>query len=265
MYVKAGFMELLESEWFFRMVESYAKSPKDRLVAVFTVTGNWISAPGIRDTFTKNHAPITAIGLQGYLTRTAASAGASNPSSLAAQLIILLQGALAEELRAPGIRAMENAAMAAQAVVYRACRPGRRSFALRWSAAGSAATILVAALVWHLLPAAQTAPGDAVLALHTSPHMRIAARQPMGINPGDMETALALQEQIDRGNCPAPQLLVLPQGQVTAYMNVIHFRTPENPAEDRRNLHTFLTWFNQTRARECYYPPVNGHTMVSWR
>lgn len=87
---------------------------------------------------------------------------------------------------------------------------------------------------------------------------------PVGISPSEMEATLVLHEQIEKGVCPAPQLLVLPPGQMTAYMNVINFRTPENPTADRENIRAFLAWFNKTRSSECYIPPANGHTTVTW-
>jgi hypothetical protein len=221
-----------------------------------------MAAPGIKEILSVEHHPSPTVQLKTYLTNTAVAAKASNPSMLAAQLIILLQGAIAEELRDPGIHAMENAASAAQSVVARACQPSRRSHAVRWSAAGSVASVLVAALIWHAFPFS-TNPAQNNAAV--SDYIHATTARPAGVNPSEMETMLNLQEQFDRGVCPAPHLLALPQGQMTAYMNVIHFRTPENPEADRANLHAFLSWYEQTRAKECYYAPVNGHTLTKWK
>jgi hypothetical protein len=257
-------MELLDSEWFYRMVEHQKNPPAERLVAVFTVIGNWISAPGVRDLFTAQHSELSTSRLKTYLIETAQSAKAHNPSMLATQLLILLQGAIAEELRNPGVNAIESAAKAAQAVVSNACQPSRQKRLAQWSAVATVMVGLSAALIWHALPQAPEQGTDSIVAMQRTPYLRSAGRMPMGVNPSEMEAILTLQEKFDRGICPAPHLLALPQGQMMAYMNVINFRTPENPESDRENLHAFLVWFNQAQASECYYAPSNGHTNVSW-
>lgn len=261
-------MDLLESDWFFNMVERHAATPADRLVAVFTIAGQWLAAPGMREQF---QAASMAIGnthagarLKHYLITNAQTAKASDPSMLAAQLAILLNGALAEEARTPGIRAIESAAEAAQAVVNKACMPERGVRRLQWAAVASVALAAFAAILWQVLPvstpmqAAQAGPFQQA-------RMQSLPRPPMTVNPVDMEAMLDLQAKFERGVCPAPHLIALPPGQMTAYMNVVNFRTPDNPAADRENLHAFLTWFNQTQAKACYYAPANGHTNATWR
>lgn len=259
-------MQLLDSEWFFRMVEQQGRTPADRLDAVFTVVGQWISAPGIKETFASPQSLQMNSRLKSYLTETAQSAKAENPAMLASQLIILLQGAISEELRQPGVNALQNAASAAQAVIAQACRSSRTQRSIPWSAVASLAIVMTTAIVWHLFPN----PSKVVLvhtaaAPHGTPYVQAAMTSPMGISPSDIEEVLNLQEQFDRGTCAVPHLLELPPGQMTAYMNAIHFRTPENPEADRKNLRAFLTWYNQNRASECYFPPANGHTLVTWR
>lgn len=257
-------MKLLESDWFYRMVESQGKTPQDKLLAVYTVIGQWMTAPGIKEMLAGDPAPLPTLQLKTYLTNTALAARAENPAMLAAQLMILLQGAIAEELRDPGIHAMENAAKAAHSIVIRSCQSGRRRLAVKWPVAGLAASILVGTLIWHAAPVlTDPLQNQATTPYATQSHVAMAL--PQGVNPTEIETALNLQEQFNRGVCPAPHLMALPPGQMTAYMNVIHFRAPENPEADRANLHAFLIWYEQARATECYYAPVNGHTLSKWR
>ena len=255
---------LLQSDWFYRMLERQATTPEDRLVAIFSIAGQWISAPGIRESLQEEGAAHIPPRLKTYIADTAVAVGANDPHLLAAQLHILLQGALAEELRDPSVGALDHAGKAARAVVLRACQSYKKQQIANWSAVGGLMFALGVLFTWLMMPASQhsLSPAEASIA-NRSPN-RTVLTMPTGVSPGDMEAALKLQDQIERGYCPAPQLLELPEGQVTAYMNVIHFRTPENPAADRRNLHNFLSWFKQTRATECYYPPVNGHTLVKW-
>lgn len=259
-------MQLFDSEWFFRMVEQQGHTPAARLAAVFIVAGQWISAPGIKETFASQHSLQVNSRLKSYLTETAQSAKAENPAMLAAQLIILLQGAISEELRQPGINALQNAASAAQAVITHACQPIRSRRSIPWSAVASLAIVMTTAIIWHLYPQpAKVVLVNTASANRHSAYVQAAMTSPTGFSPSEIEEVLNLQEQFNRGTCAAPHLLALPPGQVTAYMDAIHFRTPENPEADRENLHAFLVWFNQTRASECYFPQANGHTLVTWR
>lgn len=257
-------MNPLESQWFFRMVEDEARTPAERLLAVFRVTEKWITAPGIREALAASYAEHSygmqaCLQLRKFLSGLAASAGAEKPEVLANHLVILLQGAIAEELRNPELRAMSEAANAAQAVIAQS-RPHRRRRAALFSAGGIAASALAAFMGWHLLPAHHQPQATHTVILASNQ----AVLLPAGISPSEMEAVLTLHEQFTRGICPAPHLLALPQGQMTAYMNVINFRTPENPAADRKNLKAFMAWFNKTQSTECYFAPRNGHTTVAW-
>jgi hypothetical protein len=254
-------MELLESTWFFRMVEQQGKSPEKRLLAIFSVTENWIAAPGIRERMLQSQAPdyflYNCSKLKEFLTGIAISAHARNPISLVNQLVILLQGAIAEEMRNPEARAIVEAGQAAQAIIAEAC--SRKRNTLRYSLGGMAAAAVIAAVGMHPAVKAQWSP------MPVNPRVLASAEVTrVNFNPDSTEAVLALQERIAQGVCPAPQLLALPPGQVTAYMNVIHFRTPDDPIADRENLRAFLAWFERTRSSECYQPPANGHTTVAW-
>lgn len=259
-------MNPLESPWFFRMVEGEGKTPTDRLLAVFRVTENWIAAPGIRDSlvdiYSKHgYGMHTCMQLKKFLSDLAASAGVEKPEVLASHLVILLQGAIIEELRNPELRAMSEAANAAKAVITQSRANVRRPRFALLSAGGIAVTVIATFLSWHMLmPATPKLPTAGAIVIASNKAMLL----PTGISPSDMEAILTLHEQFERGICPAPHLLALPPGQMTAYMNVINFRTPENPAADRENLKAFMTWFNKTQSTECYFAPRNGHTTVTW-
>jgi len=255
-------MNILESDWFFSMVKNHGRTPRMRLLAVFTIAGQWISAPGIRESFRQYQATHPAAALKAYMVDMAASAGARDPTALATQLVILLQGAIAEELRDPASGAMENAGKAAHAVVCHACQRSHESM-YRVVAAGIA-TMLLATVAWLVASPAQ-APVHPAMITAASGAMQPGSMVPAIVNPREMETVLHLQEKFKRGVCPVPHLLALPPGQMTAYMNVVQFRTPDDPEADRVNLHAFLAWYEQTRAKECYYAPENGHTLVKWR
>lgn len=249
-------MDILQSDWFFSMLARESDPPSVRLKNVFRIASQWIQAPGIRDQFELPTAPPAR--LKAYLTETARLAKVEQPEVLAMQLLILLQGALAEELRAPQSQALSNAAEAAEAVIAQACRKELKKTVRQWSLAASLAVAFSGVLLWQYVPASQPVKHLALAAPAG------ASSLPSGLNPVDMEAVLNLQEQFNRGACPAPQLISLPPGQVTAYMNAVNFRKPDNPEAERANLHAFLTWYQTARAGECFYAPVNGHTLVKW-
>ena len=257
-------MKLLESDWLFRMVESRSKLPAMRLIALFDTIDVWLAAPGIReslmedDAFLSSHSELPS-RLKHWFSDTSLAAKAENPSMLAFQLIILLQGALAEELRNPDSRAIMNARLAAQAVINKSCR--RQKIVSVPFATAACSVMVIGLLAWFWAPVMVKANFEPLSQTATKEQIQAST----SFNPEQVEEALALNEQFTRGVCAPPQMLVLPPGQVTAYMNVINFRKPENPEADRENLRAFLTWFETTKAADCYMPPANGHTTVSWR
>lgn len=252
------------SAWFFRLVEEEARSPADRLLAIFRVAEKWMAAPGIRESLVAHMAdrPHPFHGdaeLRGFLIGLAHASGAQKPDILAHHLLILLQGALIEELRSPELHALTEARNAAQAVITQS-RPRLRQRKLATATLGGvAATLLIGLGFWQLGIGPMQHQSKPIVVAQASQHTA-----PIGINPSDMEAVLTLHEQFERGICPAPHLMALPPGQVTAYTNVINFRTPENPAADRENLRAFMTWFNKTQSTECYFAPKNGHTTATW-
>lgn len=253
-------MELLESAWFFRMVEQQGRTSAQRLLAVFHVLDTWLAAPGMRERLLASHDRGCFLyhnqAFKDFLTRLAITARARQPASLVSQLTILLQGALAEDLRNPKAGAIGEAGKAAKAIIAEAC--ASRWGVVPWAMSGLVAT--VAAIVF-LYPVAKLSWMPETT--HATIPMLVEARTPL-FNPDSVEAVLALQEQIDKGICPPPQLLALTPGQATAYLNVIHFRTPDDPVTDRKNLRAFLAWFEKNRLSECYMPPSNGHTNVAW-
>jgi hypothetical protein len=256
-------------QWFFRLVENSGQSPAERLVAVFGVVENLLQAPDIRERLKqefpgKAHCLYQAGELSDFLGNLADAAGMANSAGIAQQLSILLQGAIAEELRNPGSGALGEAAIVARVVIDKSTKGARLEIGSRagWASVGGVVALLLAVTL-NLIPTAPTTTPQALPAVRSS-MVQVAHPMPAGVSPDEIEAVLALHEKIERGICRAPHLLVLPPGQVTAYMNAIEARTPEDPAADGRNLRAFLAWFDTIKSTECYDPPLNGHTSVKW-
>lgn len=261
-------MQAQDNQWFFRLVERCGTTPAERLVGVFGVVEHLIQAPEFRNRIVSEfpaglNCLYSSEDLNGFFAEAAEAAGMAEPNALARQLNILLHGAIAEELRNPRSGALRQAAAVAQVVVANS-GPQKAGHSLArnvgWAAVGGAAAMLLAVVIG--LPALHTASVSAnVVAQAGRP---VQAVVPVGVSPDEIDAALALHEKIERGICRAPHLLVLPPGQVTAYMNAIEARTPEDPVADGRNLRAFLAWYDTIKSTECYDPPMNGHTAVKW-
>lgn len=262
-------MNLFESPWFFQMVESQGKTPADKLVGIFRIIRAWMSAPGIREQLLLERPgehPTLQIQtkLRYLLLDLAKSAKARNPETLANQLAILLQGAVAEELRDPGSGALESAIQAAQAVVSSACpSAGKKSFPLKLTGA------LAAGLLVGYISFSDDFKGDIPTSHHPSSMLAIAVSltnpaSPPEISPDTIAAALALNHRFQQGICPTPQLLALTKNQAEAYTRVINFQFSGATKTDWKNIRAFMDWYARTLMTECYIPPSNGHTMVTW-
>ena len=245
------------------MLEKSAKSPKDKLLALFSVLDNWISAPGIREQLGSSLEAAPSIlhccpDLTSYLNGLAKKAGSPSPHTLVSQLLILLQGAIIDELRNPSHESLKAAENAAKAIL---AAQTRLAWARHWKIAGFSGFSAVTAAVITILLYPHAAPKQSYQA--PTPYT-LASNQHDQLSPDTVEKVLALQSRIDSGICPAPQLFTMPQDQVAIYMDIVHFRSLEHPAADSRKLREFLNWYAQSRSWECYYRPVNGHTAVSW-
>lgn len=259
-------MDTLETRWFFRLVEKYGKSPAERLVAVFAIVESLVQSPELREKLMQEfpgdvHCLYAALELKEFLAELATAANIANPAGLAHQLAILLQGAIAEELRNPDAGALREAAKVARVVIEKSGKKSALQNAGWMSVGGVAVALLLSLMGWQ---AAGRAPAHAAPMAHVAA-LRAPQAMPAGVSPDEIDAVLALHEKIERGICRAPHLLVLPPGQMTAYMNVVEFRTPDDPAADRKNIREFLAWFDKIQSTECYDPPINGHTAVTWK
>lgn len=246
-------MHQLDSAWFFRLVEKQAGTPAGRLLAVFRVVDGWVAAPATRELL-RADLQHTLSALRSFLAQTARAAHARQPEALAEQLLLLLRGAIAHELRDPGSRALEQAAQAAEAALAHACR---RNFAARRFAGGFTAGILATFAALHAL--------DSPQAPHTIPPTAYEAlAEPATPDPNTLLALRLLHQRLAQGSCPTPQLLGLSHAQMDGYMQVAKFTPTGHAAADWDNMQAFLAWYERAHATECYIPPSNGHTTVAW-
>jgi len=122
--------------WFMRAVEKRAASPRDRLLAVFDVLGDWCRSGEFNGCMFVNAAaeyadpadPIHACCaehkrlVQGYLGRLAQAAGAGDAEELAGQLMLLAEGAIVMRQTTGREDAPAQARRAAEVLLERALK-----------------------------------------------------------------------------------------------------------------------------------------------
>lgn len=260
-------MTVFESPWFLRMVESQTTRPRERLIAVFRVAEQWISAPGMRELLQQQYGDSrpTLLGdtpLRRFLVETASATRAADPITLASQLIILLQGALAEELRDADAQALRGATQAAQAIVHASCQESARHPGYRNLVVGAIAAASMCALS---LPLFHDGVGPKMPSLpRDEPSLTITSTQTPGISPDTLKAMLVLHHRLETGICPVPQQLAMNDQQIAGYQTIVHFQNGHPRDINWQDARAFMDWYGNTLATACYMPPSNGHTNVAW-
>ncbi|WP_406649057.1 TetR family transcriptional regulator [Aliisedimentitalea scapharcae] len=120
--------------WFMRRVEELAVAPRDRLLAVFDVLGEWINLDEFKGCmfikasaeFQDRSHPIHVQSTEhkrlvyDYLSGIAAQAGARDPEQLACQLMILKEGAIVSAILNVGCDVVVQSKAAAKALIDQA-------------------------------------------------------------------------------------------------------------------------------------------------
>lgn len=97
--------------WFVSQVDSRAVQPKDKLLAIFDVIGEWLEIPEFRGCAFINAAaefplegnPMHQVSAEfydqfrGYISNLAGQSGITSPETLALQLSLLIEGAIVSE------------------------------------------------------------------------------------------------------------------------------------------------------------------------
>ncbi len=123
--------------WFLRTLESRAKTPRARLLAVFDVLAEWFAQPDFQGClfisaaaeYKRLEDPIHAACaehkrlLLGTLRRLASEAGAAEPEALAQQLNLLVEGATVTAQMSGGTEPARHARAAAETLLRAALGP----------------------------------------------------------------------------------------------------------------------------------------------
>ena len=124
--------------WFIEKINTRAKLPQDKLLAIFDVIGEWLDLPEFRGCAFINAAaefpvegnPVHQVSAEFYdhfrtiISDLAAQCGIASPENLAVQLSLLVEGAIVSEQMKRHSGAAEQARQAAKVLIeYRLTSP----------------------------------------------------------------------------------------------------------------------------------------------
>lgn len=258
-------MEHLNSSWLLHMIYSSEEKPSDQLLSIYWCLNTLLMIPSVRESFAREYDPDVSLAkacpvLTAHLIDLATKARIPNPSSYVTHMYILLQGALAEELRSPGsgalLRAQDGARSVMKAVKPKLLEPVKQTLLV----GGAVASAILLCLVVVYMKPFETNGVRLPVAQTGAPVQQVPIQSVM--SPDLIGQVIALKENFEAGNCPAPELLTMPQNQMAAYLNVIKSGGFSQTEIDTQKLRTFLNWYAQHRASECYFKTENKQKFI---
>ena len=247
-------MNILNSTWLLHMIDSSADTPAVRLLSVYSCLNTWLSAPGIRESFAMEYVSDLPMAdscpaLSSHLLKLAVMANIPSPDIYVSQMFILLQGAIAEELRNPGTGALLKAQDVAKCIMHNE-KPESSNLKQSLLIGSSVVSAIALCFVAVLMQSSATSishPHEAPIVENPSPFNNQQAM----MSPDLMSRMLVLKDNFDTGKCPAPQLINMPPDRVNAYISVVNINFSNNASLDSQRLNSFLSWYENYMAWEC--------------
>jgi len=252
-----GFEGMLkaDSTSLFYLIESSACSPAAKLLCVYSCLEIWLNSPGVRETIVNNFTPEIPLAdswpeFPAYLLVLASKAKVDAPTIYVEQMLILVQGAIAEELRHPGSGAFLKARDAAKCIMD--VRISESSGAIQYSSMPG--FVLSAGMLCLMITLLAPIPHSTST---TGPHQLqvtqsfVEPKSYSTMSPDLMGRSIALKDKFDTGACPAPQLINMPPDRVNGYINVVNANFSDRSAYESEKLNAFLNWYDKYMAREC--------------
>lgn len=205
-------MHIFTSDWLKRMVIKSAASPEARIFNLFGILQDWMEAPGIREQLSRLDAA-DHFELHAFIYTLVTDAKLPDSEKLAFQLQFLLLGALSDELRNPGNKAMEQAGEAA-AVMIAAAQPAGLNQAHRLAAVSfGMLALMIGAMV--LMPISM--PPEPVL--HAKQTIPVHAVIPASAQPDRLAAIYQLHDKLQTGQCSYPQALMMAADQRALFLD----------------------------------------------
>lgn len=232
-------VEIFDSPWLISMLAKSGKTPQARLLSLFDILDDWLSAPHLHNTTlfeTTRHAALIA-----YCTEQAQALGAENPDMLAEHIVLIARSAAQQtlDLQAAGKpkgNHLTHAKKAASALIQaqtltpkfaanlKVSKPALYSIAASLLIITGAAALWLPALIQHqeLLLNAKSDTVTVAKELHTTADQK-------SLTAHDATQMYAKYEQMRQGTCQFPEALQIPDQHKAIYLdNVVGGKLPVN-------------------------------------
>lgn len=251
-------MDIFNSQWLLNMLEKSSKTPQGRILSLFDILHDWLAAPEIQITMTEKSAPNQL--LIAFLTAQAKKLGASNPSMLAAHIVLIARNAAQQEIHQPGSGSLLHAKKAANALILAQTqrewlwldpvKAKLKAHPARYGMAASLLLIIGIGTMW--LPTMLNSPQSHLLAKSND-----AAKVSVALSAAnekltaqDAATMYAKYEQMRNGTCQFPEAIQIPDKDKAVYLeNVVGGKIPTN----LKDLATANAYLEKVR---CNFTPM---------
>lgn len=228
-------MDIFNSQWLLNMLAKSSKTPQGRILSLFDVLNDWLSAPDTQVKITQTS--LANSQLVEFLTAQAKKLGASNPSILAEHIVLIARNAAQHEINQPGSGSLIHAKKAANALILAqtqnewAWLEKARTKPAVYGIAASLFVLVGIGSIW--LPTL----------LHKQPNIMIAksfniesTKVSIAVSPAnekltahDAASMYAKYEQMRNGTCQFPEAIQIPDKDKAVYLvNVVGGKIPNN-------------------------------------
>ena len=244
-------MQILNSEWLVKMLQKSGTTPDVRLLSLFDILSDWLTAPQIHASLKieaiNNHTPYLLLN---YLGQQAKEAGAAMPEMLAEQLIFIAKSALKDCIENIECASFAHAKQVANALISAQCE--REAIQLKKSTIYSALAIFVGAITIGALiyRYPQSAPGHSDISTAMFEQTNSKNDEDVASNPKETADMYASIETMRGGDCQYIEALQIPDADKKIYLeNVVGGQAPTN-------VHDQLIAQHYLQKIRCNYTPM---------
>ena len=226
-------MDIFKSQWLIKMLEKSSNTPQGRILSLFDILDDWLTAPSIHVKITPDttHNQL----LISYCTEQALALGASHPSMLAEHIVLIALNAAQQEINAPGSRSLGHAKKAANALILAQTQKEWRllkAIYYKSSVYGVAASLalLIGIGIMVLPTLVENNPlYSSQATANKNSNAKLALLNNTNLSAQDASTMYAKYEQMRNGTCQFPEALQIPDKDRAIYLeNVVGGKLPTN-------------------------------------
>ena len=234
-------MDIFNSEWLIRMLEKSSNTPQGRILNLFDILGDWLSAPNLHvilSAHISSHDLLT-----NYLSKQATAMHAASPEILAEHIALIAHNAALQTASEPNGNHLKHAKVAANALILAQTQKqwaSPKSIHSKRTIYGIAASFFVVGLTIAWLPTflQTSSQQNIVVALDVmrkdnSTEIKTAAfasnSKNLSLSAHEAATMYAKYEQMRNGTCQFPEAIQIPDRDKAVYLeNVVGGKLPSN-------------------------------------